>query len=44
MRSLLIGKNIIKIDDATTILREDQNMHRDDHTSDAGRILTVESS
>ena len=39
VRSLLIGKNTIKLDDVTIVLQEDQRMYRDDHISDGGRIL-----
>ena len=44
MRSLLIRKNTIKLDGVTIVLREDQRMHRDDHTIDVGRILAVKTS
>ena len=44
VRSLLIGKNTIKLDDVTTILRDDQRMQRDDHINNGGRILAVKSS
>ena len=45
VRSMLIGKNTIKLlDDVTTVLREDQRMHRDDHIIDGRRILALESS